>query len=533
VNVVTSWSLDQRSFRERIQPDDVNSKDWPLQPQVTLDNLTESSPEFHNLVMTEDESHPSRHPHASSVWWTPEILSLLLSIGSIVMIIVVLAQADGKPPPEWPLGTTLNTFLAFFTSLAKFAFMIPVAEGLGQLKWMWFAAPRPRPLSDFQTFDDASRGAFGSLKLLVRFKGVLACLAAIITLSGFFTSTVTQQAVVYSSRLAESANGTASIARATTFSLYDGNQLVIRPHDTTREKEALVNGAFYVAEEEFPPVAPTCSSGDCKWPSYGSLAICSEAANLTAVGNSTVLTDLRNITSQRALEAFNSTLSMVLNLQFKVATVPAAFPLILGPMPYPSGALNSSVTELLFSDSYLAYTDTLVQNVSAFDISDVKFLELGFHWCTKTYSTEVTKGIPITTELSKSAKVIRSSNEMLNYPGNHDFYQCYLSGTCNKTLGGEQVELAAAPGANETNVRYVIDVWTSLISSALLFASMYDAVLTDGLRGLISSSGGGVGQAFTASLFGEILTFVTPDPESQLQNVTKIARNMATSMTNL
>jgi hypothetical protein len=77
---------------------------------------------------------------------------------------------DGRQPPTWPLGITLNTFLAFFTSLAKLAFMIPITEGLGQLRWLWFTS-RPRPLNDFEAIDQASRGAFGSLRLLAKFKG--------------------------------------------------------------------------------------------------------------------------------------------------------------------------------------------------------------------------------------------------------------------------------------------------------------------------------------------------------------------------
>ena len=51
--------------------------------------------------------------------------------------------------------------------------MIPVVECLGQLKWTWFTGSRPRPLIDFQLFDEASRGVFGSFKLLIRFKGLV------------------------------------------------------------------------------------------------------------------------------------------------------------------------------------------------------------------------------------------------------------------------------------------------------------------------------------------------------------------------
>ena len=83
---------------------------------------------------------------------------------------MVLYRADGNSPPKWPLNITLNTFLAFFTSLVKIAFMFPIFEGLGQLKWMWFMADA-KPLSDFQAFDEASKGSWGCVKLLAQFKG--------------------------------------------------------------------------------------------------------------------------------------------------------------------------------------------------------------------------------------------------------------------------------------------------------------------------------------------------------------------------
>jgi len=49
--------------------------------------------------------------------------------------------------------------------------MIPIGAAIGQLKWIWFAQ-KERPLADFQTFDEASRGPIGSLKLIGRLKGV-------------------------------------------------------------------------------------------------------------------------------------------------------------------------------------------------------------------------------------------------------------------------------------------------------------------------------------------------------------------------
>ena len=69
------------------------------------------------------------------------------------------------------MGLTLNTVLAFLTSLAKVAFLVPIVEGLGQLKWMWFLSRTPKPLHDMQLFDEATRGGLGGLKLLFSLKG--------------------------------------------------------------------------------------------------------------------------------------------------------------------------------------------------------------------------------------------------------------------------------------------------------------------------------------------------------------------------
>jgi len=86
-------------------------------------------------------------------------------------IVILLWRCDGKPPPAFRAGVTLNTVLAFLTSLTKALFLVPIIEGLGQLKWMWFLSRDYRLLVDLQVFDDATRGGLGGLKLLFSFKG--------------------------------------------------------------------------------------------------------------------------------------------------------------------------------------------------------------------------------------------------------------------------------------------------------------------------------------------------------------------------
>jgi len=82
------------------------------------------------------------------------------------VIVGVLLVFDDQPLPRLPLQVTLNTFVALFSTMSKAAFMLPIAEAISQCKWNWFRTDRP--LSDFETFDEASRGFWGSLALLFR-----------------------------------------------------------------------------------------------------------------------------------------------------------------------------------------------------------------------------------------------------------------------------------------------------------------------------------------------------------------------------
>lgn len=92
-------------------------------------------------------------------------------------IVILLWHYDGKAPPEFGKGFTLNTLLAFLTSMARACFLVPIVEGISQLKWVWFSSRKHRPLVDFQRFDDAARGAIGGLKLLFSFNGYRSCFA--------------------------------------------------------------------------------------------------------------------------------------------------------------------------------------------------------------------------------------------------------------------------------------------------------------------------------------------------------------------
>lgn len=120
-----------------------------------------------------DESTAAREPPRASFVlkaWLPEILWCGLSIGFLVALVVVLSHFDDHPMPQWPLGLTVNTLVAFLATSCRAMVVVPLSEGLAQLKWNWFASRR-RSLRDIYFFDQASRGPWGDLCLIPRTLG--------------------------------------------------------------------------------------------------------------------------------------------------------------------------------------------------------------------------------------------------------------------------------------------------------------------------------------------------------------------------
>lgn len=102
--------------------------------------------------------------------WLPEILCCLVSIGCVVALALVLRKYDGWRLADWPLSISLHTLVAFLASVTQATFVYPVIVGLSQLKWNWFAMSG-RPLKDFDAFETATTGPFGSVRLVMTTKG--------------------------------------------------------------------------------------------------------------------------------------------------------------------------------------------------------------------------------------------------------------------------------------------------------------------------------------------------------------------------
>lgn len=103
--------------------------------------------------------------------WRMEIVGLAIALAAMASFVAVVAYFSDRPLSAWPSSAiTLNALVAILAAITTASISIPLASGMGQLKWIHFRESRA-PLSDMEYFDEASRGALGGLELLFRMRG--------------------------------------------------------------------------------------------------------------------------------------------------------------------------------------------------------------------------------------------------------------------------------------------------------------------------------------------------------------------------
>lgn len=83
----------------------------------------------------------------------------------MVALLIMLTNIDNIPLPHWWLPIQPNSLIAVLTTVAKSSMLVSVASCISQLKWNHFSR-YSRKLVDLETFDEASRGPWGSATLI-------------------------------------------------------------------------------------------------------------------------------------------------------------------------------------------------------------------------------------------------------------------------------------------------------------------------------------------------------------------------------
>ncbi|KAJ8113489.1 hypothetical protein OPT61_g4394 [Boeremia exigua] len=217
--------------------------------------------------------------------WLFEITSWTLSAACMGAIVGILIYSQDQPLSQRPLVLGVVNVLS---KVAAAALILPISEAIGQLKWSWFQDGKSKEMIDFEIFDKASRGAWGSFLLLFRTKGrSLAALGAVLTLLLLATDTFFQQVSDLSERWILEGHG--DIPRIVQyigdpqFTYLDGVRKEVEEWNLRRVtlQYFYENGSQPIAfgNGTRPNIPLSCASSRCEWDAYETLGVCSSCSD--------------------------------------------------------------------------------------------------------------------------------------------------------------------------------------------------------------------------------------------------------------
>lgn len=121
-----------------------------------------------------------------------------LALLALLAIFLTLYHYRNKPSQDWPRWLSLNTMVSIYVLVLKSSILFIAGEGIGQLKWCWFAKVE-RPLYDAAKYDDATRGPLGAGVLLssLRARYLVAPFGAFLTMLALWVDPTMQQIMYY------------------------------------------------------------------------------------------------------------------------------------------------------------------------------------------------------------------------------------------------------------------------------------------------------------------------------------------------
>lgn len=272
------------------------------------------------LGRAQTEPDPKHTRQAVQHTWALEYVAIFLSIFTTILLILLLVFADGKPVSRFSASfLSFNTIISILGALIHAALAYAIGSCLAQEKWNWYKK-RPDSLAGFERFEQASRGPWGSLWLIlwinIRHWAVLGALVTIVLLA--FEPFL--QAVVSFGGKLDGASESLPHARlgwvsrmdagvytdvggaTAAMMLPDGETMMVSTFQSQPEMSMVA--ALYAgfdsgkASSELTP-SYTCASGNCTWAPFTSLGVCSACNDVSsslvqAMVNGTNLGTLNN-----------------------------------------------------------------------------------------------------------------------------------------------------------------------------------------------------------------------------------------------
>ncbi|KAI4648607.1 uncharacterized protein J4E78_008670 [Alternaria triticimaculans] len=188
---------------------------------------------------------------------------------------------DGRPMRDWRLPIQPNSLIAVFSTIAKSALLVPLAECIGQLKWTYFQTPQSKPVNRLYDFDVATRGPWGAFtfvyKLRLKKSAALASFGAALTILSLGFEPFTQQVLRVYSKPALLVNATGTVSSSNSFSdasSIEKADLIGIVHPLT------VDFTDHVALQDINLLSNVyCPTIECKLDEFTSLGLCESCSS--------------------------------------------------------------------------------------------------------------------------------------------------------------------------------------------------------------------------------------------------------------
>jgi len=121
---------------------------------------------------TEKDNKAKQRKDNSIARWRVELIAATIAVVGIITLVAVLAKFDKQPQQEYHFirnqTYTLNAIVALIATVTRVAMGVTLGSALSQCMWNWFVdkSRDGTALNNLTLFDQASRGAWGSIKLL-------------------------------------------------------------------------------------------------------------------------------------------------------------------------------------------------------------------------------------------------------------------------------------------------------------------------------------------------------------------------------
>ena len=260
----------------------------PRKPVPDRQRLGDTVPKHeYQSVNASERAHQHRDsPQSRSFltdWWL-ELASCVLVLAALLAIVGITFPYRDRPLPNWPYSLSINTLVAIFIAVAKSAMLLVMAEGISHLKWTWFTR-QDHQLIDLSTYDNASRGPWGSLKLLGSSRGrdIIASIGAFIVVASIGMDPFAQQIVHYYPCIIQdlTVSTDASIPRTGVYDFTSGIRISAAEDIITGDFQRSINAGIFSPGEA--QVNFNCPTGNCTFPDeYHTVGYCGNCSDATS-----------------------------------------------------------------------------------------------------------------------------------------------------------------------------------------------------------------------------------------------------------